>query len=623
MKLLNFKCKNLFSLGEVEIDLAGRGLTLITGFSADEGSSNGAGKSSLANKAVLWVLFGETAGGIRADAVSNRHTTRGCFGELTFTGSGNETYRVVRARPASLSLFRDGTDVSAKTAKDTQVQIDQALGIDFKTFLQTSFFGQGRTLSYASLPPKDQKAVLESILPMEEVDKWAKYADEQYRKVNLESIAREQALRQDSTKLDALQDERTRLVGAAEAYESGRVRHLDELSNRLASVDAEFAQEKDQLEILKKQIGGDIENDLIAIEAKCKELVVAYEDAKQRCHEADRAHDYWVSRGISLRNDKDEISKARACPTCLRAYDSTTVDAIEKRVTQTDALIAEAETNTVAADQAVEYYNEQLKSVSISLDAVQRTRDLLKEDLGRKQKIQLEEERWLQRQESRKAMLQGEIRKVQMTENPMHRQIENVDGLIVNMEMRVEGAQKWAEAIQGEAQHLDYWRNVYAKELKLKLFEEACPFLDARVEHHLKRLNNGQIHVEFSTVKRLATGATKEEFSVNVWSETGGYGFDSLSGGEQQMVSFSIGLGLADLAQRTAAGRSTFLILDEPFAELDARNSESIVQYLSDEVRNGKDTIFLISNDEALKGLVANRIHVVKKHGISGVSDGN
>ncbi|MCI0558892.1 MAG: AAA family ATPase [Nitrososphaera sp.] len=622
MKFLRLQAKNLFSLGEVDIDLEGRGLTLVTGYSHDEGSSNGAGKSSLANKALLWVLWGETAGGIRADQVGNRHRSKGCFGAVTFMGGNGEVFTVRRSRPAELVLLRGDVDVSAKTAKDTQVQIDQALGIDFKTFIQTSFFGQGRQLSYASLTPKDQKAVLESILPMEEVDKWGKYADEQYRRVNLEYQASEQALRTDITRCESLQDERARMDGAAAAYEAGRKRHLLELTDRLAGVDARYADERDQLEILKKQLNVDVEADLASISVRRKELMIEHANAKQKSHEADRAHDYWSARHKYLRDEIGEITKNKSCPTCLRSYDDTTVEAIQKRIDQTQALITEADANQTSANQAAEYWDHSINSVAENLEAIERTHVLLTEDLNRKKKIESMEASLDQRQASAKAMIEGEFIQVQRAENPIYKQMEDADQRLDLLKARVESSRQQYETLQGEAEHLDYWRNVYAKEMKLKLFEEACPFLDSRVTHHLKKLGNGQIHVEFSTIKRLASGAAKEEFNVNVWSETGGYGFDSLSGGEQQMVSFAIGLGLADLAGRAASGRSSFLILDEPFAELDARNSESIVSYLGDEVRNGKDTIFLISNDEALKGLIQERIHVVKKHGISGVSNG-
>jgi DNA repair exonuclease SbcCD ATPase subunit len=68
--------------------------------------------------------------------------------------------------------------------KDTQRLIDQLLGADFKTFIQTAYFGQGRTIHYASLTPREQKAVLENILPMEDVDRWAGYAEKQAAKLH-------------------------------------------------------------------------------------------------------------------------------------------------------------------------------------------------------------------------------------------------------------------------------------------------------------------------------------------------------------------------------------------------------------------------------------------------------
>jgi len=175
--------------------------------------------------------------------------------------------------------------------------------------------------------------------------------------------------------------------------------------------------------------------------------------------------------------------------------------------------------------------------------------------------------------------------------------------------------------LKDEISHLTHWREVYGKELKLKLFEDACPFLDERTSYHLAQLNNRQLHCDFSTVKRLATGEAKEEFDVSVWSETGGLGFASLSGGEQQMASFAIGLALADLARRVSGSDSGFLILDEPLTELCPKNAESVYTYLTAEIENGRDSIHLISNDEALKSLIHNRIHIVKSKGISSVEN--
>jgi DNA repair exonuclease SbcCD ATPase subunit len=153
--------------------------------------------------------------------------------------------------------------------------------------------------------------------------------------------------------------------------------------------------------------------------------------------------------------------------------------------------------------------------------------------------------------------------------------------------------------------------------MKLKLFASACPYLDQATSDHLKALDNAHLHVQFSTVKLLSSGDAKEDFNVRCWNDTGGEGFDSLSGGEQQIVSFAIGRALADLARTQTTGEYQFQILDEPFSMLDERNSENIVNYLKENIKAG--TVLLISNEDQLKGLILNRINVIKKNGISEV----
>ena len=112
MKLLNFKFNNIFALGKGEISLDDRGLVLVTGYSEDEGDANGAGKSSLANKGICWTLYGQTAGGLKADGVINRHGTKSGWGEITYLGNDGKKYTVRRERPVKLTLRQGKKDLS-------------------------------------------------------------------------------------------------------------------------------------------------------------------------------------------------------------------------------------------------------------------------------------------------------------------------------------------------------------------------------------------------------------------------------------------------------------------------------------------------------------------------------
>ena len=153
------------------------------------------------------------------------------------------------------------------------------------------------------------------------------------------------------------------------------------------------------------------------------------------------------------------------------------------------------------------------------------------------------------------------------------------------------------------------------------MFNKACPYLQARAAYHLKGIGNEQLKVEFSTTKELKSGEERSGFAVVEYSESGGKGFDSLSGGEQQMASFAVGLALADLAETQVQGASHFLILDEPFMALDERNCENLVNYLANELSSKRETILLISNEENLKSLIPTRIHVEKTGGVTSVRE--
>jgi DNA repair exonuclease SbcCD ATPase subunit len=625
MKLLHLEAQNLFSIGEISLSLQARGLTLVTGFSRDEGSSNGAGKSSVANKAVLWTLYGQTAGGIRADSVLNRHGKKKGFGLIEFIGVDGSKYTVRRDRPAKLCLSQDGKDVSSKKAADTQASVDAALGMNFATFIQTAFFGQGRAMSYPSLTPKDQKALLEEILPMEDIDRWAKYADVEAKKLKLDLVGAERAV----VAVEAEQTTLTSQLKQAEAKSEGwAFQHGDVIERdhiQIKGAEADHARALDQINqtrktfenVTVKGLGIEItgyQGDHAKVRDAQLEVVRNQSDAMQSCRE-------WKARITTLVAERKDLEAATACSACLRPYDDSTVKSVKDRMQNNEAVIVEAKLNFEQAGKASVFYDNELCAARTAMADYERRIEDLRATIERVREIDVVEARKV-------AIFDRVIFELRLGLESHEKQTNpHLDYIESATEQLAEVSNNWLEAqtalgrVNSEMEHLIYWRDVYSKELKLKLFETCCAFLDHRTDEHLKGLRNEQLHVEFSTVKRLASGDSKDEFSVHVWSETGGVGFDSLSGGEQQMASFAVGLALADLASGRIEGSSEFLILDEPFSQLDERNSEAIVEYLSGEFGQGKDTTLLISNEEVLKGLIPNRIHVVKHMGITEIDN--
>ena len=177
----------------VEVDFTGFDLACISG-------SNGAGKSSLLD-AMTWALFGQARK--RDESVINLQSKAA---EVAFTFAyETNVYRVIRSLPRGkttalefqiLDGGRDATDslqssiinhkssilnpqstwhpLTEHTNRETQTRIEQTLRLDYDTFINVSFFLQGKADQFAQQPPTRRKEILGNILGLEA---WEIYKD--------------------------------------------------------------------------------------------------------------------------------------------------------------------------------------------------------------------------------------------------------------------------------------------------------------------------------------------------------------------------------------------------------------------------------------------------------------
>src|SRR5918995_7145436 len=149
----------------VELDFTSFELACISGH-------NGAGKSSLLD-AITWSLFGE-ARGKSSDVINLRQDIKAAEVALTFQHEEN-TYRVQRTLPRNKNTileFQVRTQtgwkpLTEKTTRETQTRIEQTLRLDFDTFVNASFFLQGKADQFTQQNATRRKEVLSNILGLE------------------------------------------------------------------------------------------------------------------------------------------------------------------------------------------------------------------------------------------------------------------------------------------------------------------------------------------------------------------------------------------------------------------------------------------------------------------------
>ena len=164
---------------KVEIDFSSINLACISG-------ENGAGKSSLL-EAITWALFGEARR--KDDAVINT-SSRAADVTLDFEYESVQ-YQVQRSKTKDKSAtleFRvrnpQGTwlPLTEATMRATDDLISQTLHLDYETFINASFFLQGKADQFTQQRPADRKRILSGILGL---DVWERYREETQRRRKL------------------------------------------------------------------------------------------------------------------------------------------------------------------------------------------------------------------------------------------------------------------------------------------------------------------------------------------------------------------------------------------------------------------------------------------------------
>ncbi|NWG34598.1 MAG: SMC family ATPase [Chloroflexi bacterium] len=226
-----------------ELDFTAFDLACISG-------QNGAGKSSLLD-AMTWCLFGE-ARGKGADVIHSSAEVKAAEVTLTFQHEGN-IYRVQRTLPRNKSTvlefqIRHGDEwrpLTEKTTRDTQARIEQTLRLDYETFVNASFFLQGKADQFTQQNAARRKEILSAILGLDVWEEYKNRAAERRKLIEREADEIEGRI----TEIDAeLREENARRASLAELENN-----LDRLSSVRAAQEAVLENIRRNVALLNEQ----------------------------------------------------------------------------------------------------------------------------------------------------------------------------------------------------------------------------------------------------------------------------------------------------------------------------------------------------------------------------------
>lgn len=630
--------ENFFSITDkVTWEMENQGLVLIAGENHDSpaADSNGAGKSTLF-EALVWALWGKTTRGQVSDGVINRQAKKNCAVEVWIRHEG-DLYCISRYRKhdkngngLEFEHYEGGYshDLSQGTPTLTQDKINSFLGIDYDTFIQGPMIPQGHFKKFSEMTDGEQKAIFDRALQ-------TGVLAEALKETNDRVLSISQRLTQDEQRYTTLEDEISDLHATVQRYEVERsswskdkryalcdlakqivvvVEQQEALweQSRVVNFDQAIAASKDSASRLRDE-GTDLDQKWDTLRSNTKDKL-----AEVRAE--------WKQATQKMRDLKAEIEKMEklqdaTCPTCGQQVTADHVEACLKESRKSLSIIVIEVSGLAKRVDALELELENSQEAhnaawAILVDKIdkQESSHLKLVNEASEAKAWVNELAALHRQEF---TLRGIFKKKQAETTSFSDLIDDAQRAVATKREELAKVRASIRRSQIDLEHLRFWQYGFSNRgLKSHILASVTPFLNERVDHHIRALAGDELSIEFSTQTTLKSGETREKFSVQVTNRHGADSYVGNSGGEKGRADLAINFVLSDLMSSRSRRPYPQRFLDEPFENLDESGVEAVMELLSD-LAVDAGSIFVITHLDSMKGLFAKTLRLIKQNGVT------
>lgn len=617
--------KNFMCYKDTTFPLNKQGLVLIEGENLDRGGSNRSGKSGLF-EGLPWCFFGQTIRGLSSDDIVFNDGKGKNTEVTTWFINGSKRYKVIRYRKHSkhknalylkIQLANNKwKDITLKSAADTQAKIQDMIGHNINSFVNSTMFGAGAIKFFTASTDKEKKEILEQILGLDRYSKAHKVAKDKYDEINAKN---------------------TELIAKVTNNEQ-QIEEVEENINSLTESNEGFEEEQsDKLKTLKKELKEHKANkpstkDVKKFKARIKKYRDEYKEAdKSSKHEKQvkknqsAIHEETVNRDVYVRSKEekeDEVEdhkglKGKECPTCkrvlakseLKAFIKTTdkeLRSLDKNIERHNSIIEELEEKNASLVSKVNKHNKKTKA-----DLKEITNKITK----LKVKINATENE-IETYNDKKEDVQERIVELEGSTNPYEAIIEKDTKKLKTLKKKLSERKFKLERLSLRAQHYGFWVKGFGRQgLPSFILDSIMPTLNDVANKRLNVLTDGQINVDISTQTTLKNGNVKDKFDVSIINNEGSSKYKGNSSGEKRVIDIAIIIAMHHLVRSRNTNPINIAFFDEVFDALDDIWSEQVVKVLESEKYT--DSIFVITHKSELAKSFSKRFHVVKENGVS------
>ena len=586
-----------FSFGEDNfIDLSSEPLTQII-------APNGYGKSSIP-LIMEESLYNKNSKGVKKADIPNRLLDSSYYIKHVFDVD-SDTFEVITERKSGIKikLLKNGEDISSHTATNTFKQIEELIGIDFKTFQQLVYQSTNSSLAFLTATDTARKKFLIDLFDLSEYTRLFELFKDSAKTLSLETSSLEGRL--DTIKKwiasnSSMSLDRFTLTEIPDRPDFST--EIGDLNSKLSNIKSRnSAIQKNNL-LIKQLDEIDIE------ELRSMDLVKeSYDEFQGEVGELKSAK---ASADAVLKKLKGLEDK---CPTCLQDIDRTFYEDLLVENTATSSFNAgriELLENEIARikknNRLFDITQEQIREwedISSRIDRSLPNNKLNATDI--------EEE--LSEIKETLARAEAEIAAATKANNEAMRHNSKVDIYLEQNEayaVELEDVRKQLDVLMNKLKNLEVLKKAFSTNglIAYKL-ENLVKDLEVFTNEYLSELSDGRFTIEFSI--------SSDKLNVIVTDEGNEISISAPSSGEMARINISTLLAIRKLMSGISKNTINVLFLDEVISVLDDYGRERLVEVLLRE--DGLNT-FLVSHSWTHP--LVDKLVIKKKDGISWIDRG-
>lgn len=589
MILTDVLVSNFLSIGRIFLHLPNTGLILLTGWDADLGRANGAGKTSIF-QAICWCFYEELTRDIKVSEIVRRGETH-AFVTVTFSVN-SDTYEATRRRgPTSKESgfeFKINGKAEKGTSKFLSALVQQIIGLNFEQFLVTSYFPQkGDASRFIRQKDVDAKTFLGNLMGFSKIDEaHAKLKNELKELQTQHSIKMTEikTMEESIQRFSSFADDPPVKPDASEAAE---------IKEELAKVRAILAVKPDT-----KQLDANIDRFMAAQQKVNKakaELSIMENDVRHRQRTIQNIRAYGHNHHVMN------------CPGC-----ELTLIEVLGALKEFDESSAEHATNNkidklndeIAALKPAMEERHKLLTQTASLD--QKLNQLMKDksNIWKDYEIAEEKQKYLL---ARATAFQDRVKSYQREKQRR----DDLAGQIAHIQERWNVAVKELTKLEDDVAIVLAAKEVTSPNGAVAYsLDSVIQDINGAAASYLDVFSHGTMGYTLS----LSDDKGKIAHSVSKGGEDVSVG--SLSGGEDRGLVLSVDLGLSDvIAARRGTSLPSLLLLDECFEGLDYVGKEKVIDALREVARDR--CVIVIDHSSEFNALFDSHLKIVKKDDMS------